>query len=229
MLKVQANSRQVPKHKDYISNSKYCDYLYGYLQAASQWDGVIGHPRFIYKKSINFSRIATDLGKSRQTISTKFKNLEKGDVDHGVLPLIRLSEDGTKYELIYLEGNLAMLVPELTLKVLVSTFNEHTISVYVYLLNRYYASQCKGFQFSFPELKSAIGISQKSHGNNYIISSILLILQRAGLLELESKTLNTDKGLIKTHYFVKWMTNDIEEVPEEWKERERALFQNISR
>ena len=105
--------------------------------------------------------------------------------------LIRLSEDGEKYELIYLEANLAMLVPQTTLQVLVSTLNENSISLYVYLLNRYIANAERGFQFSYPELKNAIGIGNKSHGNNGTITSILFILKKIGLLDYREKKVVT--------------------------------------
>lgn len=83
-VKILDNSRQVPKVKEYTADQRYCDYLYGYLQRMSCWDGVIGHPRYIWKKSVNFSKIGKDLGKTRQTIAKKFKMMVEGE-----LPLIR--------------------------------------------------------------------------------------------------------------------------------------------
>jgi len=53
--------------------------------------------------------------------------------------LIRKEKDC--YILLPIEKSLAMLVPYGTLQVLVSTVTENVISVYVYLLNRYLASQ----------------------------------------------------------------------------------------
>lgn len=211
-MQVLDNSRQIPKVKDYISNAKYCDYLYGYLQAMSRWDGIVGHPRYVYKKSINFSRIAADLNKSRQTISKKFKMLIQGDIDNGFAPLIR--ENGDKYQLIYLEGNLAMLVPDNTLKVLVSTLKQNTLSVYVYLLNRYLANGKQSFKFSYPELKIAIGIATKSNGNNYIITSILFILETIGLLKYKSQLGVVDGKVYSAHY-ITWMTNKINGLPDD--------------
>ena len=82
-----------------------------------------------------------------------------------------------------------MLVPDGTLKVLVSTLKENAISIYVYLLNRYIANGDRKFQFSYSELKNVIGISSASNGNNYIISSILFVLSKIDLLKTEQRTI----------------------------------------
>ena len=214
-MKILENSRQIPKVRKYMSNKKYCDYLYGYLQTISHWDGIIGHPRYVYKDAINFTRIAEDLDKTRQTISKKFKAMIEGDVQNEVSPLIQLSQDGTKYELIYLTGNLAMLVPDETLKILVSTLSENTISVYVYLLNRYIANGENSFKFTYAELKTAIGLGSKSHGNNYQIRAILFVLFKLGLLKYKEEFLKTQHGLIKTENYITWMTNKINIFPEQ--------------
>ena len=214
-MKIINNSRQIPKQKNYLSNAKYCDYLYSYLQAISSWDGIVGHPRYVYKKVVNFSRIAKDLNKSRQTISKKFNAMLQGDEENGVMPLIKLSQDGTKYELIFLAGNLAMLVPDGTLKVLVSTLKENAISIYVYLLNRYIANGDRKFQFSYSELKNVIGISSASNGNNYIISSILFVLSKIDLLKTEQRTIVNQQGRTVCQNWVIWMTNDIDDLPDQ--------------
>ena len=38
MLQIKRNSRQIPSSKDILSNAKYCDLLYGYLQGMSDRD-----------------------------------------------------------------------------------------------------------------------------------------------------------------------------------------------
>ena len=53
--------------------------------------------------------------------------------------------DEEKYELIVLEKDLASLVPYSTLKLLVDSLNDNSISTYVYLFNCYYANNCKPF------------------------------------------------------------------------------------
>ena len=175
-----------------MASINYYDTLYGYLQAMSKWDGIVGHPRFVYKKSINYSRIANDLNLSRQTVSKRFNLMLEGSdarkENDSIPPLIRLSEDKSKYELIALETSLAMLVPQSTLEVLVAALNDNAISVYVYLFNRYYANRKKEFRFSYDELKNAVGIASNSNGNNYIITGILFILSRIGLLDYRTVT-----------------------------------------
>lgn len=52
------------------------------------------------------------------------------------------------YELIQLDKNIASLIPYATLKLIVDTLNENSISAYIYLLNRYYGNNCEPFQFT---------------------------------------------------------------------------------
>ena len=63
MLKIQSNSRQVPKAKNICSNKKYYDILYAYLQCISERDetGV----RYFLKKDINFSKLGEMFNLSR--------------------------------------------------------------------------------------------------------------------------------------------------------------------
>ena len=74
---------------------------------------------------------------SRQTVSTKFKNLRE----------LGLVEEMNKddYKLVELNANLASLVPYNTLKLITDTLNENSISTYIYLLNCYYANDCRPF------------------------------------------------------------------------------------
>ena len=95
--------------------------------------------------------------------------------------LIRKEKD--RFILLPIEKRLAMLVPYGTLQVLTSTVTENVISVYVYLLNRYLGSQERSFRYTINELKGVIGISTSTRSNNYIISSILLLLNKLGLLK----------------------------------------------
>mgnify|MGYP002621704762 CR=1 FL=1 len=93
-MEIVANSRQIPKTKEYTASPEYYDTLYGYLQTMSKWDGIVGHPRYVYKKDINYSKIANDLDKSRQTISKRFKEMLEGTKENEestIAPLVRLS------------------------------------------------------------------------------------------------------------------------------------------
>ena len=199
------DSRQVPKTKEYLANVKYCDILYCYFQNISVWDGVEGHPRYFAKKEKNFSKIAVILGKSRQTITKKFNAL---------LDLGLIKETNDCYELIILQDDLASLIPSTTLRMLVSTMNENTISIFVYLLNRYYATLANNqqeFMFTKEQLKNIIGISTGTRSNDYIIDDILTILQKIGLIKVDIRD-EVDKITkdIKTHLYIVYMTNKIE-------------------
>lgn len=118
---------------------------------------------------------------SRQTISTKFKNLKE-------LDLIR-ERDGDTYELVVLSKDLASLIPYPTLKLIQDTLNENSISTYIYLLNRYYANDCKAFQFTLEQVKSFIGISTSTRSNDEIITNILYVLGKIGLIKYSLTTM----------------------------------------
>lgn len=205
-MKIQENSRQIPKKEEYLANINYCDYLYSYLQVISLWSGNKDDLRYIPKKECSFVKIAQALGINRQTASKKFKSMLEGQP--GSVALIRKGKDC--YYLLPIEKNLAMLVPYGTLQVLTSTVKENVISIYVYLLNRYLANHETEFRYTIDQLKSVIGISTNTRSNNYIISSILLLLSKLGLLKYQKKIKDN-----QTFSFVTWMTNQIDDLPEQ--------------
>lgn len=94
-MQFEKNSRQVPKIKEVLSEKYYSDILYCHLQVISERneDKV---SRDVSKKDINFSKLAEELGMTRQTISKKFKKL---------IELGLLVEEGDKYNLVVLETN----------------------------------------------------------------------------------------------------------------------------
>ena len=136
MLKIQPNSRQVPKSKNICSNKKYYDILYAYLQCISESDKE-SNKRYFHKKDINFSKLGEIFNLSRQTVSTKFKNLKE-------LGLVEEVNKDT-YQLIELSADIASLVPYNTLKLITDTLSENSISTYIYLLNCYYSNDCRPF------------------------------------------------------------------------------------
>ena len=212
-------------------NSGYYDIIYGYLQLISQWDGSKTSLRYIPKKGFTISGAAQDCGISRSTFAKYFKgmletaeNIEKGN------PIL-LRELKDRYELLLLDKSLAMLVPYNTLIVLVSALNNRAISIYVYLLNRYYATIASGnksFIFTIDSLKSLVGLSVKNRGkNNEIIKGILLLLKRLGLINWqEMKAGTTDSP--KTYYVVTYMTNDLEATPPNFdKDKSQELYNKL--
>ena len=221
MERVRDNSRQIPKHDNYISNKNYNDRIYGYLQEQScmDWkDGMIsrqGNYRYILKKDISYIKIAEDLGMSRQTVSKYFKKMLQGTQENrkaNFPPLIR--EKGDRYELLYIENRGAMLIPLPTLRILVSIFNDRVISAYAYLYNRWYANRGKGFQFTYEQLKKAIGVGYNSSSNNDRIQLILHALNAVGLIKW--KQIVRDKGSgHNTDNYITQVNLDIEVLPDE--------------
>lgn len=198
--------RQIPKTKEYCANKEYYDILYGYLQQQSQWEQKKNNNRrYVNKKLINFSQLGRQLGISRQTVSNKFKKLIK-------LGLV-IDEPGDKYYLTPLSADIASLIPNPTLKLITDTLNEYSISVYVYLLMRYIANNEEIFQFKLSDVKKHIGICSTTRSNDEIITNILFVLQKIGLIKYRLTTLqqeNVDYKDVKTIYQLDYLTNYIE-------------------
>lgn len=203
-MDIQKNSRQVPKTIDICSNKKYYDILYAYLQQVSVLNEMTGE-RLFYKKDINFSKLGEKFGLTRQTISTKFKNLKE-------LGLI-IEVDKNTYSLIKLDKDYASLIPYNTLKLLTDTLSENCISAYVYLLNEYYRQGCKPYQFTLDSIKVHIGICTTTRSNNDIITNILYVLGKIGLIKYSLSTFQQENDSfenVKTIYRLDWLTNVIE-------------------
>lgn len=191
-MKIQKNSRQVPKAQEIVSQKLYSDILYGYLQVNSSRDenGI----RYIEKKLINFSSLEKLLNISRQTLSKRFSKL----IEMGLVVLIEGSKP-IKYELPVLQSKDGFLIPEETLRIMTNTLNDNTINVYVYLINRFIANKEQPFDFTITTLKSYCGLGILGDSNNYIISDILTVLQKLGLIEY-TITKNKEGNSIKTHH-----------------------------
>lgn len=201
----QVESRQVPKIKKIISDKKYHDILYSYLQSQSKWDGEIGHPRYISKKIVNFSKIGKALGISRQTASRRFQNL---------ITLGLISEepnDRGDYILQLLPSDVAALIPEKTIEMLVDTLSDNSISTYIYLLMRYIANNERPFKFSIEEIKNFIGISTTTRSNNNVVDNILYVLQKIGLIRYRVTNVSDENGVdIKLIHELEFLTNYID-------------------
>ncbi len=202
----EESNRQVPKSQDYLANKQYHDILYGYLQFISDvWN--TNDPsvkrRIIHKKDINFSKLGEHFGLSRQTVSTKFKSL----IDMGLIEQV----DKDTYELTRLSQIDGFLIPYKTLKVLCDTLNEKSISVYTYLYNRYYANGKEPFKFTLAQVKANVGLSDKTRSNDDIVTNILFVLQKLGLLKYSLTALEQSDNFqnIKTIYQIDWMTTEL--------------------
>ena len=199
--KIEKISRQIPSKQTICANKKYFDILYAYLQSISDWDEDTDI-RTVNKSDVNFSRLGNMFGLSRQTVSTKFKNL---------MELGLIEEFNSKqYRVIRLDNDLATLVPFETVKLLTDTLNENSISTYVYLFNRYYANKYKPFQFTLEQVKSFIGICTTTRSNDDVITNILFVLEKIGLIKYSLTTYQQENDTfnnIKTIYQLDWLTN----------------------
>lgn len=160
--------------------------------------------RYFSKRDINFSKLGEIFNLSRQTVSTKFKNLKE-------LGLV-VEVDKDTYRLVELSADLASLVPYGTLKLITDTLSENSISTYIYLLNCYYANNCRPFQFTLEQIKSYIGISTSTRSNNDTVTNILFVLEKVGLIKYSLTTFQQEADSfqnVKTIYQLDWLTNTL--------------------
>ena len=195
MLKIQSNSRQVPSVKQYTADKKYHDLLYGVLQEMSYIDGDMS--RYVDKQNINYSSLGERIGVTRQTASSKFKNLVS-------IGLITYIEKDKRYRLNFLDAKVCSLVPFETLRAINNSLSENAISIYVYLLKRYIANNEQKYVVTMQQMKNFIGVSDSTTSNNYIINDILNILKLIGLIDVELKMEND-----KWHIVVKKVGNTL--------------------
>jgi len=169
---MMGRKRQIPKIKEICASKMYNDLVYAYLQTISDDEGRI------LKFNLNNTEIGTKTGLSRQTVASKIKNLEK-------LELLKFIEETNEYELITLDPHIAALIPEETLHVLLDAMSEKSISIYVYLFKRFYANKNKPYTVTYAQLKEWVGITTKTTSNNSVISNIMTVLQKVGLIDYE--------------------------------------------
>lgn len=186
MLKIQSNSRQIPSIEKYTADKKYNDLLYGVLQEMSYLED---KNRYVNKKDINFTSLSGRINLSRQTTSSKFKNLI-------ALGLIEYIEEEQRYKLNYLDKTLCSLVPYDTLRAINNTLSQNAISIFVYLLKRYIANGEKEYIVTMGQMKKFIGIAVSTSSNNCIITDILNILSLIGLVEYVVVMTDKDKSNI---------------------------------
>lgn len=84
----------------------------------------------------------------------------------------------------------ATLVPYKTLCLLNNTLSHRAISVYVYLLKRYWAEGQKEYIVTMKNLKNYLGLSVNTQSNDYIITNILFVLEKIGLVITELRQID---------------------------------------
>ena len=208
-MQIEKNSRQMPSTSSVAREKDYCDLLYAWLQCNSERENMNDVVRRIHKSKIKWVSFEKDFTRtlsdgtvdkvmSRKTIAKYFKHLE----DKG---LIKLNEENDYYYLTVLDSTEANLIEYNTLSKLMNVLQKNSISVYIYLFNRYYANGKSSFIATIKQIKDFIGIATTTTSNNIIIDDTLDILKRLGLLEY---------GLVngednKTYLEFKWIKNKL--------------------
>ena len=155
----EKNSRQMPSTTSVTKEKDYCDLLYAWLQCNSERENMDNKARRrIPKEKIkwtviekDFTRVLSD-GKEekvmgRKTIAKYFKYL----VDKKLIVL----EDNFYY-LTLLNKEEASLIEYNTLSKLMNVFQKNSISIYIYLFNRYYANGSVPFIATIKQIKDYI-------------------------------------------------------------------------
>ena len=174
------SAASITKEKD------YCDLLYAWLQTNSERENISNNARRRLLKSAvkwvaierDFTRIDsdgnTDKVMSRKTIAKYFGHL----VDQGLV-----YEEDEYYYLTTLDKDQANLIEYMTLTKLMNVMQKNSISIYIYLFNRYFANGCQPFIATLKQIKDFIGIATSTTSNNMIVDDTLDILKRLGLLD----------------------------------------------
>lgn len=204
MLKIQADSRQVPSIEKYTANKKYHDLLYGVLQEISYGEKLPGEEvmsRYVNKKDFTYQTLGDRIGLNRVSTSKYFKHLIE-------LGLIEEDKDSKRYKLLYLDKSIATLIPFETLRKLNNSLNHNAISVYVYLLKRYIAAGEQEYIYTRNQLKAFCGIATNTNSNDEVIIDILQVLELIGLIE--RKYVQAEDN--KTITYITCVRNQIKEI-----------------
>ena len=188
-MSIQKNSRQMPSSKIITKEKNYCDLLYAWLQCNSEMAGLESRVRYIERKNVKWAKIERDFTRQssdgtiekvmdRKTIAKYFKHLEEKG-------LIKLNEEDDNYYLTVLDNYEANLIEYTTLNKLMNVFQKNSISIYIYLFNRYYANDQKPFIATMRQIKEFIGIATSTTSNNLLIDDTLDILKRLKLLDYD--------------------------------------------
>ncbi len=185
--KILKDSRQMPTNRLLVREKNYCDLLYAWLQCNSERVHPTSQDRCIAKNKIKWVSIERDFTRTladgteekimdRRTIAKYFKFFEAQG-------LIRLEDD--TYYLTLLDGSDAHLIEYNTLSKLMNVLQKNSLSIYIYLYNRYYANNQKSFVATMSQIKDYIGMATSTTSNNVFVDDTLDILKRLELLDYE--------------------------------------------
>lgn len=208
-MQIEKNSRQMPRAKSIIAQKEYCDLLYAWLQCNSERIGIDMNGRRIHKSQVQSTKIEKDFTRiesdgtvkkimGRKTVAKYFKCLEETG-------LITYNEEDKYYYLTVLDREDANLIEYNTLVKMMNVFQKNSISVYIYLFNRYFANGCSPFIATMAQIKDYIGIATSTTSNNTNIDDILDILKRLGLLDYQ---LIREDGKTKLQF--NWVKNKLD-------------------
>ncbi len=204
--KILKDSRQMPTNRMLVREKNYCDLLYAWLQCNSERVHPTSRERCIAKSKVKWAAIERDFTRElsdgtiekimdRRTVAKYFNFL----LAQG---LIKLEED--TYYLTLLEGSEAHLIEYNTLSKLMNVLQKNSLSIYIYLYNRYYANNSKPFIATMKQIKEYIGVATTTTSNNVFIDDTLDILKRLNLLDYE---LTLQEG--KSYLTFKWVKNQL--------------------
>lgn len=207
-MSIQKNSRQMPSSKIITKEKNYCDLLYAWLQCNSELLDMESRMRYIERKNVKWARIERDFTRQssdgaiekvmdRKTIAKYFRHLEEKG-------LVKLNKEDDNYYLTVLDNYEANLIEYKTLNKLMNVFQKNSISIYIYLFNRYFANDQKPFIVTMRQIKEFIGIATSTTSNNMLIDDTLDILKRLKLLNYE---IIYQDG--KTMFQFKWVKNKL--------------------
>ena len=196
----------MPTNRMLVREKNYCDLLYAWLQCNSERVHPTSRERCIAKSKVKWAAIERDFTRElsdgtiekimdRRTIAKYFNFL----LAQG---LIKLEED--TYYLTLLEGSEAHLIEYNTLSKLMNVLQKNSLSIYIYLYNRYYANNSKPFIATMKQIKEYIGVATTTTSNNVFIDDTLDILKRLNLLDYE---LTLQEG--KSYLTFKWVKNQL--------------------
>ena len=208
-MEIKKNSRQIPSVPTITREKDYCDLLYAWLQCNSERITMDSVGRRINKSLIKWTAIEKDFIRtlsdgttekvmSRKTIAKYFKYLEEKG-------LIRLDDNDGYYYLTVLDATEANLIEYNTLSRLVNVLQKNSLSIYVYLFNRYYANGFQPFIATIKQIKDFIGIATATTSNNIIIDDTIDIFKRLGLLDFRI-TFEDNKSYLE----FQWVKNSLE-------------------
>lgn len=179
-------------------DKNYYDLIWAWFQWKSNWSG---EKRIVKKKDASFIAIAEDVGINRKSVSKYVSYL----LDQGLL----IYDDKNKeYILRELPKQASSLISYQVLSKLIHSLSHNSVSIYNYLLNRYIANEEVEFIITHKQLKDYLGLSSSSSSNNQVITDILDVLDRLGLITMELRYVEPTK----TYIYITNVTNVLPDI-----------------